>query len=349
MKFLDEAKVYVKSGDGGRGCVSFRREKFIEYGGPDGGDGGRGGDIVFEAVGNLNTLIDFRYQQHFRAKSGEGGKGSNCTGKSSDDIIIKVPVGTQIYDETKQHLIHDFTKDGETLVLLKGGMGGLGNTNFKSSTNRAPRQFTPGDKGEEMDIWLRLKLLADAGLLGMPNAGKSSFLARTSRAKPKIADYPFTTITPMLGVVYVDGSEFVLADIPGLIEGASDGVGLGTRFLGHIERCSVLLHLIDGTQEDVAKAYKTIRTELKNYDKKLLDKPEIIGLNKIDALDEDDVKKKIQKLKRLTKSPIYPISVVKGEGIEDITRQLLKVVKKNKTKAPVAAKAPKKPRAKKTK
>lgn len=262
MKFLDEAKIFIKSGDGGPGCISFRREKYIEYGGPDGGDGGKGGDVVVEAVDNLNTLIDYRYQQHFKAERGHHGMGANRSGRNGKDIILKVPIGTQIFHDDKETLLADLTEGGQRIVLLKGGIGGRGNTHFKTSTNQAPRRADTGMPGEELWIWLRLKLIADAGLIGLPNAGKSTFLAATSRAKPKIADYPFTTLHPNLGVVYIDQKEFVLADIPGLIEGAHEGHGLGTRFLGHVERCSVLIHLIDGTQEDPLKAYQTIRDEL---------------------------------------------------------------------------------------
>jgi len=267
MKFLDEAKIYIRSGDGGKGCISFRREKFIPDGGPDGGNGGRGGSVIAECVAGLNTLIDFRYQQHFKAKKGQHGMGSNCTGASSDDMIVKLPVGTQIFAEDRETLIADLTQVGQRVLLAQGGLGGLGNQCFKSSTNQAPRIATDGEEGQEAWLWLKLKLMSDAGLLGLPNAGKSTFLAAVSRAKPKIADYPFTTLTPQLGVVYVDNKEFVLADIPGLIEGASEGVGLGLKFLGHVERSGILLHLIDGTGEDVVGAYKTIRKELKEYSK----------------------------------------------------------------------------------
>lgn len=316
MKFLDEAKIYIRSGDGGAGCLSFRREKNVPYGGPDGGDGGKGGDIIAEARTDLNTLIDYRYAQHFKAKKGGHGEGSLRYGANSDDIILAVPVGTQIFEEDKETLIADLTRPGQQVLLAKGGKGGLGNTHFKSSINRAPRRITEGEPGEERTIWLRLKLISDAGLLGLPNAGKSSFLARTSRAKPKIADYPFTTLHPQLGVIYTGGHEFVLADIPGLIEGAHEGVGLGTKFLGHIERCGVLLHLIDGTQEDVAGAYRTVRGEVEAYGEALAGKQEIVALNKIDAMTPDEIKKKKTKLKKAAGSEPFAISAVTGEGIE---------------------------------
>src|SRR5450432_2560501 len=286
MKFLDEATVYIRSGDGGDGCVAFRREKYIEFGGPSGGNGGRGGDVVIEVVDGLNTLIDYRYQQHFKAQKGTNGMGKDRHGANGKPITLKVPVGTQIFDEDRETLIHDFTKLGETFVLAEGGNGGFGNAHFKSATNRAPRNANPGLPGEERWIWLRLKLIADAGLVGLPNAGKSTMLAAVSRARPKIADYPFTTLHPQLGVVHVDEAEFVLADIPGLIEGAHEGAGLGDRFLGHVERCRVLLHLVDGTAEDVPGAYRTIRAELAAYSPVLATKPEIVVLNKCDALDK---------------------------------------------------------------
>src|SRR6201991_2110495 len=275
MKFLDEAKVYVRSGDGGNGCVAFRREKFIEFGGPSGGNGGRGGDVVIEAVDGLNTLIDYRYQQHFKAQKGTNGMGKDRHGANGKPIILKVPVGTQVFDEDRETLIHDFAKLGETFKLAEGGNGGFGNAHFKSSTNRTPRHANPGQPGEERWIWLRLKLIADAGLVGLPNAGKSTFLSKVSAAKPKIADYPFTTLHPNLGVVRIGERDFVLADIPGLIEGASEGAGLGDRFLGHVERTGVLIHLVDGTQDDVKTAYTTIRGELAAYDEALAEKPEI--------------------------------------------------------------------------
>lgn len=326
MKFLDEAKIYIRSGDGGKGCVSFRREKFIPDGGPDGGNGGNGGSVIAECISGLNTLIDFRYQQHFKAKKGQHGMGSNCTGASSDDMIVKLPVGTQILAEDKETVIADLTKVGQRVKLAQGGKGGLGNQCFKSSTNQAPRISTPGEEGEEQWLWLKLKLMSDAGLLGLPNAGKSTFLAAVSRAKPKIADYPFTTLTPQLGVVYVDNREFVLADIPGLIEGASEGVGLGLKFLGHVERAGALLHLIDGTQDDVVAAYKTIRKELKEYSKELYAKDEIIALNKCDALTPEEIKEKSVALKKASKRKIWAISAATGEGVKQLLREMLKVI-----------------------
>jgi GTP-binding protein len=330
MKFLDEAKIYIRSGDGGAGCVSFRREKFIEMGGPDGGNGGRGGSIAVEAVHALNTLIDYRYQQHFKAKKGEHGKGANRSGLAANDLVLKVPVGTEILAEDKETVLADMTKEGEQIVLLNGGRGGMGNAHFKSSTNRAPKHAQPGEEGQEMWIWLRLKLFSDAGLLGMPNAGKSTFLAATSRAKPKIADYPFTTLTPQLGVVYIDGHEFVLADIPGLIEGAHMGVGLGLKFLAHVERCGVLLHLVDGTNEDVAGAYETIRNEIGEYSEKLAEKHEIVALNKCDALSKEEIKEKCKILKKASgKKKVYPISAAAGTGIEDLLRDMWKIIVKS--------------------
>jgi len=326
MKFLDEAKIYIRSGDGGKGCVSFRREKFIPDGGPDGGNGGKGGNVVAECVEGLNTLIDFRYQQHFKAKKGQHGMGSSCTGAGAEDLIIKLPVGTQVLAEDKETVIADLTKIGQRVVLAEGGHGGRGNESFKSSINRAPRQFTEGEEGKEMWLWLRLKLMSEAGLLGLPNAGKSTFLAAVSRAKPKIADYPFTTLTPQLGVVNIDGKEFVLADIPGLIEGAHEGVGLGIKFLGHVERAGILLHLIDGTQDDVAGAYKTIRKELKSYSKELANKEEIVALNKCDALSKDEIKEKSAALKKASKKKIWPISAVTGEGVQPVLREMFKVI-----------------------
>ncbi|OJX09349.1 MAG: GTPase ObgE [Caedibacter sp. 37-49] len=322
MKFLDEAKIFLKSGDGGAGCISFRREKFIEYGGPNGGDGGRGGDVIVEAVENLNTLIDYRYQQHFKAGRGHHGMGSNRTGPNGADVILKVPVGTQIYYDDKQTLLADFDKPGQRLVLLKGGIGGRGNTHFKSSVNQAPRRADAGMPGEELWVWLRLKLIADVGLVGLPNAGKSTFLSVTSRAKPKIADYPFTTLNPQLGVVHVDDHEFVLADLPGLIEGAHEGVGLGTRFLGHVERCKVILHLVDSTLENPIQAYKIIRAELENYGHGLADKKEIVAFNKIDALTEEEMKEKKAVLETALKKPIYFLSAVSGSGVQPILRLL---------------------------
>src|SRR6187401_108462 len=301
MKFLDEAKVYIASGAGGNGCVSFRREKFIEFGGPNGGDGGTGGDVVVEAVTGLNTLIDYRYQQHFKAQRGGNGMGKDRAGANGKDVVLKVPVGTQVYEEDGETLLADLTEVGQRVTIAEGGNGGFGNAHFKSSTNRAPRHANPGQPGEELTIRLRLKLIADAGLVGLPNAGKSTFLATVSAAKPKIADYPFTTLDPGLGVVAIDGREFVLADIPGLIEGAHEGAGLGDRFLGHIERCRVLLHLVDGTSEDVAAAYRTVRNELESYGEGLAEKPEIVALSKSDAMTEEEIQAKLKALKKAAK------------------------------------------------
>jgi GTP-binding protein len=332
MKFLDQAKVYVSSGKGGAGCVSFRREKFIEFGGPDGGNGGKGGDVYVECVDGLNTLIDYRFQQHFKAKTGMHGMGRNRTGAHGADVVLKVPAGTQVFDEDGETLLADMTEVGQRVRLLEGGRGGLGNMFFKSSTNRAPRKAQPGEAGQEMVIWLRLKLIADAGLVGLPNAGKSTFLAAVSRAKPKIADYPFTTLHPQLGVVYVHGAEFVLADIPGLIEGAHEGAGLGDRFLGHIERCNVLLHLVDGTEEDVAGAYKAIRQELKEYGHGLAEKPVIVALNKCDALDAKTRTKRLKALEKAVKRPVRTISAASGEGVQDVLSDLLEVVNEHRAR-----------------
>lgn len=318
MKFLDQAKVYIRSGSGGAGCVSFRREKFIEYGGPDGGDGGRGGDVWIEAVEGLNTLIDFRYQQHFKAKRGGHGMGKQRTGARGEDVTLKVPVGTQVYEEDQETLIADLTEVGQRVLLAAGGNGGWGNLRFKSSTNQSPRRSNPGEEGEERWIWLRLKLIADAGLVGLPNAGKSTFLSVATAANPKIADYPFTTLHPGLGVVDLGPStRFVLADIPGLIEGAADGAGLGHRFLGHVERCKVLLHLIDITQDDPAAAYRTIRAELEAYDTALAERPEIVALNKIDALTPELVKEQARLLKKAYKGEPLLLSGVTGEGVKE--------------------------------
>lgn len=326
MKFLDEAKVYVRSGDGGNGCVAFRREKFVEFGGPSGGNGGRGGDVVIEAVDGLNTLIDYRYQQHFKAERGVNGMGKDRHGANGKPIVLKVPVGTQVFDEDHQTLIHDFTKLGETFVLAEGGNGGFGNAHFKSATNRAPRNANPGQPGEERWIWLRLKLIADAGLVGLPNAGKSTFLSKVSAARPKIADYPFTTLHPQLGVVNADGREFVLADIPGLIEGAHEGAGLGDRFLGHVERCRVLLHLVDATSEHAGKAYKTVRGELEAYGGQLAEKVEIVALNKSDAVEPDELKKQKGRLKRAAKKTPLLVSAATGAGIKEVLRALTEVI-----------------------
>ncbi len=318
MKFLDEAKVYVRSGDGGNGCISFRREKFIEFGGPNGGDGGKGGDVVAEAVEGLNTLIDYRYQQHLFAKNGRAGMGKDRHGANGADAVLKVPVGTQIYEEDDATLIADLTEPGQCKVLLRGGNGGFGNAHFKSSTNRAPRRANPGQSGVEQTMRLRLKLIADAGIVGLPNAGKSTFLAAVSAAKPKIADYPFTTLIPQLGVVELDGREFVLADIPGLIEGAHEGVGLGDRFLGHVERCRVLLHLVDGTAANAAEAYKTVRAELAAYGQGLADKPEIVVLSKADAMSAAEIKQQAAQLKRAAKKSPLVVSAVSGEGVKEV-------------------------------
>jgi GTP-binding protein len=322
MKFLDLAKVQIRSGSGGNGCVSFRREKFVEFGGPDGGDGGRGGDVWAEAVEGLNTLIDFRYQQHFFAGNGKGGQGSQKTGAGGADIVLKVPVGTEILEEDEETLIADMTELGQRVLLARGGNGGFGNLHFKTATNQAPRHANPGQPGVERTIWLRLKLIADAGLLGLPNAGKSTFLAATSNARPKIADYPFTTLHPNLGVVGVDGVEFVIADIPGLIEGAHEGRGIGDRFLGHVERCAVLLHLVDGTSEDVAADYRTILHELEAYGGHLAEKPRVTALNKVDALDEAEREEKKAALEAETDRPVLMMSGVSGEGVTEVLRAL---------------------------
>ena len=328
MKFLDEAKVYIRSGDGGNGCVSFRREKFIEFGGPNGGDGGKGGDVIAQAVEGLNTLIDYRYQQHFKAKNGRGGMGKDRHGAGGADAVLNVPAGTQIYEEDGETLLADLTEPGQSATLARGGNGGFGNAHFKTSTNRAPRRANPGQPGEELTIRLRLKLIADAGIVGLPNAGKSTFLAAVSAAKPKIADYPFTTLQPQLGVVEIDGREFVLADIPGLIEGAHEGIGLGDRFLGHVERCRVLLHLIDGTLEDAGAAYQTIRAELSAYGHGLAEKPEIVALNKADALAADAIKRQAARLRRAAKKSPLVVSAVSGAGVAETLRALLEVIER---------------------
>jgi GTPase len=328
MQFLDQCKIYLKSGDGGRGAASFRREKFIEFGGPDGGDGGRGGAIVFVAADNLNTLIDYRYHQHFRAENGRPGAGANKTGAAGADLVLTVPTGTQIMDEDNRIELADLTRPGERLVFLHGGDGGFGNAHYKSSTNRAPRRANPGWPGREAWVWLRLKLIADAGLVGLPNAGKSTFLAAVSAARPKIADYPFTTLKPQLGVVRRFDDEFVLADLPGLIERASEGAGIGTRFLGHVERCAVILHLVDGTLDDVAAAYRTVRCELGQYGHGLAEKPEIVGLNKIDALTPEAIAAKQRQL-RLAASPeaeVLAMSGVTGAGVSRILDALFTAV-----------------------
>lgn len=322
MKFLDEAKIFIKSGDGGNGSASFRREKFIPEGGPDGGNGGRGGSVIFVAGENLNTLIDFRYQQHFKAEEGDNGRGRDQYGKSGEDLIIRVPVGTEILDEDKETLLADMDKDGKRVVLLKGGDGGFGNVHFKTSTNRAPTKALPGWPGEERWVWLRLKLIADAGIIGKPNAGKSTFLAATSAAKPKIADYPFTTLNPQLGVVKADEYSFVLADIPGLIEGAHEGRGLGTKFLAHVERCNVLLHLIDGTEEDLAESYRTIRAELNEYGQGLADKHEIVAINKIDALTDEEQADKKKQVEKISGKKVHLISAAAQKNILPVLREL---------------------------
>jgi GTP-binding protein len=328
MKFLDEAKIYFKSGDGGPGCVSFRREKFIEQGGPDGGNGGKGGDIIIEVVDSLNTLIDFRYNQHFKAQNGRHGMGRLKSGKGGEDCIVRVPAGTQIFDEEKNEVLADFVEAGERLVFMRGGDGGFGNAHYKSATNQAPRKFTPGWPGQEMGVWLRLKLIADAGIVGLPNAGKSTFLAACSNARPKIADYPFTTLAPNLGMVKAGDTDFVLADIPGLIEGAHLGHGLGDRFLGHVERTSAILHLIDSTQDDVLKAYQTIRGELDEYGNGVSLKPEIIALNKIDSIGLDLAKDQAKALQKYTKAEIFFVSAVSGEGVKDVLFKLAGIIGK---------------------
>ena len=326
MKFLDQAKVYIRSGDGGAGSVSFRREKFIEFGGPDGGDGGRGGDVWIEAVNGLNTLIDYRYQQHFKAQTGTHGMGRNRAGGKGNDVVLKVPAGTQIYEEDNETLIADMTEVGQRFLIAKGGNGGFGNAHFKTSTNQAPRRANPGLEGQEMTIWLRLKLIADAGLVGLPNAGKSTFLASVTAAKPKIADYPFTTLHPGLGVARVDAREFVIADIPGLIEGAHEGAGIGDRFLGHVERTRVILHLVSAREENVGKAYKTIRKELAAYGHGLGEKPEIVALSQVDTIDAAERKKKAAALKRAAGVAPLMLSSATREGVEEALRRLMTVV-----------------------
>ncbi len=329
MQFLDEAKIYTKAGNGGAGCLSFRREKNLEYGGPDGGDGGKGGSVVAVATDDLNTLIDFRFRQHAKAKNGRPGEGRNRTGASSDDIMVRVPVGTMILAEDNETILADLTRDGQRFTIVPGGDGGFGNAHYKSSTNRSPRRADPGYPGEERTIWLRLKVLADAGLIGLPNAGKSTLLAASSRARPKIADYPFTTLIPQLGVVYVDEDEFVLADIPGLIEGAHQGTGLGHRFLGHVERCGVLLHLVDGTEENISNGYTTIRHELTEYGAGLDAKAEILVLTKCDALSAEDIEARVQQLAGAAgcaPQEIIRISGVTGDGVEELMRAALAYV-----------------------
>ena len=327
MHFLDQAKIFIKSGTGGVGAVSFRREKYIEYGGPDGGNGGKGGDIIFEAVPGLNTLIDFRYTQHFKAQRGHGGSGSNCTGAGGDDCLIKVPVGTQILaDDDERTLIADLTVEGETITLLRGGDGGRGNASYKTSTNRAPRQHGTGWPGDEMWVWLRLKLLADAGLVGLPNAGKSTFINAVTNAQAKVGAYAFTTTRPQLGVVRHKGREFVIADIPGLIEGAADGAGIGDRFLGHIERCSVLLHLVDANDEDVATSYRIVQDELEAYGAGLTEKPVIVALNKIDTLDDELIEALSAELEEASGHPVIPMSGASGVGVDWVLDKLLEAI-----------------------
>jgi GTPase len=322
MKFLDQAKIYIRSGKGGHGCVSFRREKFIEYGGPNGGSGGRGGDVVAEAVDNLNTLIDYRFQQHIKAKNGRPGMGTSRTGAGGDDALIRVPIGTQVLDEERENVIADLTRAGQRVVLAQGGAGGRGNESFKSSTNRSPRQFDQGGEAEELTLWLRLKLIADAGLIGLPNAGKSTFLTAVSRARPKIGGYPFTTLYPNLGVAQVGEREVVLADIPGLIEGAHDGAGLGDRFLGHVERCRALIHLVDGTAVDVAADYRTVRAELEAYDAGLPEKLELLCLNKCDALSDELIAARQEELAAAAQRPVHVISGIAGKGLPALLREL---------------------------
>jgi GTP-binding protein len=334
MKFLDQTKVYIKAGDGGAGAVSFRREKFIEFGGPDGGDGGRGGDVFVEAVNGLNTLIDYRYQQHFKAQIGTHGMGRNRHGAKGDSVTLKVPAGTQVFEEDGETLVCDLTEVGQKFRIAKGGNGGFGNAYFKTSTNQAPDWANPGQEGEEKTVWLRLKLIADAGLVGLPNAGKSTFLATTTRARPKIANYPFTTLHPNLGVASVDGKEYVLADIPGLIEGAHEGIGLGDRFLGHVERTRVLLHLVSAQEENAGKAYKTVRAELEAYGAGLADKAEIVALSQADTVDADTLKKRKASLKRAAGQTPFVISAVAGLGMQDVLRELAGVIEASKAENP---------------
>ena len=326
MKFLDQVKIYIQAGNGGDGSPSFRREKFIEFGGPDGGDGGKGGSVILKAEQNLNTLIDFRYQQHHKAKRGENGAGQNRTGKSGEDLILKVPLGTQVFEEDNKTLIYDFTKISEEFIAAAGGKGGLGNTRFKSSTNRAPRKFTKGTQGEEFTIWLQLKTIADIGIIGLPNAGKSSLLASVTNANPKIANYQFTTLNPNLGVASYDNKEITIADIPGLVEGAHKGTGLGIQFLKHIERCKSLLHLIDITSEDLKKSYQQVKNELKKYSNKLIKKKELIVLNKIDLIDEKEVNHIIKDFKRNTKSEVIALSTFNKSSVSKIKSKLLNYV-----------------------
>lgn len=327
MHFIDESKIYIKAGDGGNGSVSFRREKFIDRGGPDGGDGGTGGSIIFQSSSHLNTLLNFRYIRHFKAENGASGRGRNMTGKSRHSLVLKVPLGTQIFSEEGNLLIHDFTQDDEQFEIIPGGKGGLGNNHFKSSTNKSPRKQTDGQLGEEMNVWLKLKLLSDAGLIGLPNVGKSTFLSKTTAAKPKIANYHFTTLKPGLGVVSIDEEEFVLADIPGLIEGAHKGTGLGDKFLKHIERCDVLIHIIDANSLNVDKDYLIIKNELQLYSSSLKKKTEILCLNKIDTVDKDSLERKIRSLEKLTYKKVYPISSHASMGLKKVLKQVLYKIK----------------------
>ncbi len=326
MKFLDEAKIFVQSGDGGNGCVGFRRERNIEFGGPDGGDGGRGGNVIFECVSNLNTLIDFRYRQHFKAERGHNGMGNNCSGPKGENVVIKVPIGTQVFDEEKDTLVADLTEEGQTVTFAVGGDGGRGNTRFKSATNQAPRRADDGWPGVETWLWLRLKLIADVGLVGLPNAGKSTFLTSVTRAHPKIGSYPFTTLHPNLGVVRRGSDEFVMADLPGLIEGASEGAGLGMRFLGHVERCRVLVHLIDGIESDAVEAYRTVRKEVIAYGHGLAEKPELIALNKIDAMTDEAAEVERQRLEEASGKPVLAISGIAKSGVEGLIHNLFTIL-----------------------
>ncbi len=326
MKFLDQVKIYIKAGNGGDGSPSFRREKFIEFGGPDGGDGGKGGSIILKSEQNLNTLIDFRYQQHHKAQRGENGSGQNCSGKSGEDLILKVPLGTQIFEEDNKTLLYDFTKIGEEFIAASGGKGGLGNTRFKSSTNRAPKKFTKGAIGEEFTIWLQLKTIADIGIIGLPNAGKSSLLAAITNATPKIANYEFTTLNPNLGVVSYDNKEITIADIPGLIEGAHEGTGLGTKFLKHIERCKSILHLIDITNENLNKSYNQVKNELKNYSTQLIKKKELIILNKTDLMNEETTKKIVKEFSKNKDCEVLTLSTIKKESVSKIKAKLISYV-----------------------
>lgn len=336
MKFLDQAKVYVRSGNGGAGCVSFRREKFIEHGGPDGGDGGRGGHVFVEAVNGLNTLIDYRFRQHFKAQTGTHGMGRNRTGGMGEDVVLKVPVGTQVLEEDGETLIADLTEVGQKIRLVRGGNGGWGNTRFKSAVQQAPRRANPGEDGTEMWVWLRLKLIADAGLVGMPNAGKSTLLSVVSAAKPKIADYPFTTLVPNLGVVEIDTATFVLADIPGLIEGAHEGVGLGDRFLGHVERCACLLHLVDASQDDPAQAYKVVRGEIEAYAAELADKKELVVFNKADIVEADELAAKRKAFQKATGQVPMLMSAVSGQGVRPVMAKLLHMIRVERGEAQAA-------------